>query len=98
MAERVVSPGVFTNEIDQSFLPAAISNLGAALIGTCNKGPAFVPTKVDSYSDFTLKFGGLTTGVENQLKQASTDELEQLTVNLLSAKNAEDWISSLKPV
>ena len=61
MAERVVSPGVFTNEIDQSFLPAAISNLGAALIGTCNKGPAFVPTKVDSYSDFTLKFGGLDT-------------------------------------
>ena len=59
MAERVVSPGVFTNEIDQSFLPAAISNLGAALIGTCNKGPAFVPTVVSDYQDFQLKFGGL---------------------------------------
>ena len=59
MAERVVSPGVFTNEIDQSFLPAAISQLGAALIGTCTKGPAFVPTVVNDYQDFQLKFGGL---------------------------------------
>ena len=59
MAERVVSPGVFTNEIDQSFLPAAVSQLGAALIGTCNKGPAFVPTVVNNYSDFELQFGGL---------------------------------------
>ena len=59
MAERVVSPGVFTNEIDASFLPAAISNIGAALIGICSKGPAFVPTIVNSYSDFKVKFGGL---------------------------------------
>ena len=59
MAERIVSPGVFTNEIDESFLPAAISDIGAALIGTCKKGPAFVPTVVNSYTDFQLKFGGL---------------------------------------
>ena len=52
MAERVVSPGVFTNEIDVSFLPAAVSNIGAALIGICEKGPAFVPTVVDNYTDF----------------------------------------------
>ncbi len=57
MAERIVSPGVFTNEIDQSFLPAAISELGAALIGICNKGPAFVPTEVESFEDFIIKFG-----------------------------------------
>ena len=46
MAERIVSPGVFTNEIDESFLPAAVADIGAALIGTCQKGPAFVPTVV----------------------------------------------------
>ena len=57
MAERIVSPGVFTNEIDQSFLPAAISELGAALVGICNKGPAFVPTQVESFEDFKIKFG-----------------------------------------
>tara|TARA_Y100001973_G_scaffold19437_1_gene28690 strand:+ start:6924 stop:9821 length:2898 start_codon:yes stop_codon:yes gene_type:complete len=59
MAERIVSPGVFTNEIDQSFLPAAVSEIGAALIGISSKGPAFVPTVVESYSDFKVKFGGL---------------------------------------
>ncbi len=46
----------------------------------------------------TLKFGGLTIDIENQIRQASKDELDQLTVNLLSAKNAEDWLSSLKHV
>ena len=59
MAERVVSPGVFTNEIDQSFLPAAVSNIGAALIGVCEKGPAFIPTVVNTFTDFKLTFGGL---------------------------------------
>ena len=33
MAEKIVSPGVFTNEIDQSFLPAGIAAIGAADIG-----------------------------------------------------------------
>ena len=32
-SEKVVSPGVFTNEIDQSFLPAAIGDIGAAVVG-----------------------------------------------------------------
>ena len=60
MAERIVSPGVFTNEVDLSFLPAAVSEIGAALIGVSSKGPAFVPTTVTSYSDFKLKFGALS--------------------------------------
>ena len=61
MAEKIVSPGVFTREIDQSFLPAAVGQIGAALIGITNKGPAFVPTLVESYTDFKLKFGGLSS-------------------------------------
>ena len=32
MAEKIVSPGVFTNERDLSFLPAGISAIGAAII------------------------------------------------------------------
>ena len=52
MAEKIVSPGVFTREIDQSFLPAAVGNIGAALIGVTKQGPAFVPTLVESYTDF----------------------------------------------
>ena len=60
MAERIVSPGVFTREVDASFLPAAVSDIGAALIGVCSKGPAFIPTVVNSFTDFKLKFGGLS--------------------------------------
>ena len=32
MAEKVVSPGVFTNEKDLSFLPAGIAQIGAAIV------------------------------------------------------------------
>jgi len=60
MAERIVSPGVFTKEKDLSFLPQGIGEIGAALIGATVKGPAFVPTTVQSYQEFQQVFGGLT--------------------------------------
>jgi len=56
--ERIVSPGVFTIEKDLSFLPQGVGAIGAALIGPTLKGPAFVPTIVNGYSDFVTKFGG----------------------------------------
>ena len=56
-SEKIISPGVFTNEIDQTFLPAAIGEIGAALIGPTVKGPAGIPTVVNSYSDFQQRFG-----------------------------------------
>jgi hypothetical protein len=60
MAERIVSPGVFTREKDLSFLPQGIGEIGAALVGSTVKGPAFVPTTVSSFSEFQQVFGGLT--------------------------------------
>ena len=57
MAEKIISPGVFTNEIDQSFLPAAIGEIGGVVIGPTVKGPAMVPTVVSSFSEFQEKFG-----------------------------------------
>lgn len=60
MAERIVSPGVFTREKDLSFLPQGIGEIGAALIGSTVKGPAFVPTQVQSFQEFQQVFGGLT--------------------------------------
>jgi hypothetical protein len=60
MAERIVSAGVFTNEVDQSFLPQAIGQIGAAIVGPTVKGPALVPTKVSSFSEFQQLFGGYT--------------------------------------
>ena len=59
MAERIVSPGVFTRERDLSFLPQAIGEIGAAIIGPTKKGPAFTPTQISSYSEFEEMFGGV---------------------------------------
>ena len=57
MAERIVSPGVFTREKDLSFLPQGISDIGAALIGPTQDGPAFVPTIIQNFSEFEEIFG-----------------------------------------
>ena len=57
MAEKIISPGVFTNEVDQTYLPSAIADIGAVVIGPTVKGPALVPTVCTSYSDYKAKFG-----------------------------------------
>ena len=59
MAERIVSPGVFTREKDLSFLPQGISEIGAVLIGPTKKGPAFTPTIISNFSEFEEVFGTL---------------------------------------
>lgn len=60
MAEKLVSPGVFTSEKDLSFLPTGIGQIGAALVGPTAKGPAFRPTVVKTYQEFIDIFGDLT--------------------------------------
>ena len=81
MAERIVSAGVFTKEVDQSFLPAAIGAIGAVIVGPTQKGPALVPTKVSSFSDFQQIFGSYTD--ESYVPYAAEEYLrngESLTV------------------
>jgi len=57
MAEKIVSPGVFTAEKDLSYLPQGIAEMGAAFIGPTTKGPAMIPTSVSSYGEFVQIFG-----------------------------------------
>ena len=57
MANFTVSPGVTTNELDQTFLSGQPLLPGAAIIGPTVKGPYETPTLVTSYSDFQIKFG-----------------------------------------
>ena len=57
MAERIVSPGVFTRENDLSFLAQGIGEIGAAFVGPFKQGPAFVPTIVRTQSEFEQIFG-----------------------------------------
>lgn len=71
MAETIVSPGVFTQENDQSFLPAGVSAIGAAIVGPTSQGPAFVPSVVRSFTEYVSLFGGLsdTTYVPHTVKE-----------------------------
>ena len=55
--EKLVSPGVFTEEKDLSYLPQGIAQIGAAFIGPTVKGPAGIPTTVTSFGEFTQVFG-----------------------------------------
>ena len=57
MAEKIISPGVFTDEVDQTFLPTAIADIGGAVVGPTIKGPVLVPTTVKSYSEYQTIFG-----------------------------------------
>lgn len=55
--EKIISPGVFTRENDQSFLSKGIEEIGAAIIGPTAKGQALVPVNVTTYSEYVSKFG-----------------------------------------
>ena len=57
MPNFTVSPGVTTNELDQTFLTGQPVQAGAAIIGPTVKGPVEVPTLVTSYSQYTNLFG-----------------------------------------
>ena len=59
MSEKIISPGVFTKEIDQSFIPAALGEVGAAIVGPTVKGPVLQPTVVSSYGEYVNVFGEL---------------------------------------
>ena len=61
MAEKIISPGVFTNEIDQTFLPSAVADIGACVIGPTVKGPVLIPTVVSSFSEYQNIFGTVFT-------------------------------------
>ena len=77
MAEKIISPGVFTNEIDQTFLPAAVADIGAALIGPTLKGPAGIPTVVTSFSDFQAKFGDVVKSGSNSFQFLTSHAAEE---------------------
>ena len=60
---KFVSPGVFINEIDNSFVPKTADAIGPVVIGRSRKGLAMQPIKVESYSDFVTMFGDTVPGM-----------------------------------
>jgi len=77
MAEKIVSPGVFTKENDLSFLQQGVAEIGAAFIGPFKEGP-LVPTIVNSQAEFETMFGVVDDtyytplAVQNYLREAGT--------------------------
>ena len=62
---KFVSPGVFINEIDNSFIPRTAPPIGPVVIGRARRGLAMTPIKVDSYSKFVEMFGDTVPGGGN---------------------------------
>jgi len=57
MAEKILSPGVFQNESDQSLVQKGIQGTATAIVGPTVKGAPFVPTYVTSYTEFASIYG-----------------------------------------
>ena len=53
-----VSPGVYTSEVDLSFVAQSVGVTTLGIVGETLKGPAFEPIFITSYDDFTTYFGG----------------------------------------
>lgn len=93
MAEKMVSPGVFTRENDQSYLASGVSAIGAAVIGTTESGPAFVPTPVSSPAEFEALFGATSDStyvpyvVKSYLQNAGI-------INVVRVLGTEGWLDA----
>lgn len=64
MSEQIlISPLVATREIDQTQLGAAVTSIGAVIIGRTIKGPAFQSVETNGWADFEATFGTKTPGL-----------------------------------
>lgn len=76
MAEKLISPGVFTRERDLTFLPQGIAQISGAFVGPTERGPAFEPVLIESPNEYREIFGngGYYTdyAVVNYLKDANS--------------------------
>lgn len=74
MTEQILSAGVYTSENDQSYYGQGTAGTTLALVGPSEKGPAFVPTEVTSYDQFTAFFG--SDGSNSYLPQTAYSYLQ----------------------
>ena len=55
--QNIVSPGVFTRELDQSGLAQGVANIGGAIVAPFADGPAFFPRTITEVSTLESTFG-----------------------------------------
>lgn len=88
--EEIVSPGVFTEERDQTFLPQGVSQISGVFIGPTERGPAFEPTLVESQSEYERIFGEGSFYTDFAVKNYLTDAGSAYVVRLLGEEGYTD--------
>ena len=90
---KFVSPGIFIDEIDESALPNLPERMGPLVIGRFQKGPAHLPVKVNSFSEFVSIFGPPSAG------NASGDiwRTGELTAPTYAAYAVQAWLRNNSP-
>ena len=53
-----VSPGVYTSEVDLSFVAQSVGVTTLGIVGETLKGPAFEPIFIRNFDEFSAYFGG----------------------------------------
>lgn len=53
-----VSPGVYTSEVDLSFVAQSVGVTTLGVVGETQKGPAFEPIFITNFDEFSTYFGG----------------------------------------
>lgn len=53
-----VSPGVYTSEVDLSFVAQSVGVTTLGIVGETLRGPAFEPIFIRNFDEFTNFFGG----------------------------------------
>ena len=81
MAEKIISPGVFTRENDLSFLPQGVGEIGAAIVGPTVKGPVGIPTQVTSYAQYVDLFGNTFKSGSDYQQYLTSHTAEQYLKN-----------------
>ena len=89
MAEQTISPGVFTEERDQTFLQQGVQEIGGAFVGPTQKGPAFEPVEVSSPQQYEERFGNKGLYMDYSTTNYLTDASSATVVRLLGEEGYE---------
>lgn len=91
---KFISPGIFINEIDNSQLPREAGDIGPAIIGRAEQGPALVPTRINSFQEFVEVFGPPNPGGTT----ADVSRDGGITGPTYGAYAAQAWLRNNSPV
>mgnify|MGYP003672258389 FL=1 len=91
---KFISPGVFTNEIDQSGRLQTPGDVGPVIIGRSQKGPGLIPTQVNSFQEFVQLFGAPLPGGTNDDISRNGNSLGPT----YGAYAAQAWLRNNSPV